>query len=94
MTSVLFHFEVPETGPGGAPGGIGRRVRDNAAQLQTSCRWWRSWCDPARDVVVLEGELAPEADVAVLDALHDLAIGRWEGGMPAAPAGRGDTVPA
>jgi hypothetical protein len=76
MTSVLFHFEVPETEPGDGSAGIDRRVRDHATQLQTSCRWWRSWCDPARDVLVLEGELHPEADVGVLATLHDLAR-RW-----------------
>jgi len=59
-------------------------VRDHAAQLRTSCRWWRSWCDPAREVVVLEGELAPEADVTVLDTLHDLARGRTPDGLPTA----------
>ncbi|HEY7135955.1 MAG TPA: hypothetical protein VIB48_12900 [Acidimicrobiia bacterium] len=76
MTSVLFHFEVPEISPEDGAVGIARRVRDHAAELQTSCRWWRSWCDPDRDVVVLEGELAPEADVTVLDTLHELARGQ------------------
>jgi hypothetical protein len=84
MTSVLFHFEVPETSPEDGSVGIARRVRDHAAQLRTSCRWWRSWCDPAREVVVLEGELAPEADVTVLDTLHDLARGRTPDGLPTA----------
>ena len=93
MTSVLFHFEVPEAEPHGGPIGIDRRVRDDAAHLQTSCRWWRSWCDPARDVVVLEGELAPGADMTVLDALHDLAMGRHErGGTRPASPGRGDAI--
>lgn len=76
MTSVLFHFEVPESEPGDGSTGLDHRVRDDATHLQTSCRWWRSWCDPAREVLVLEGELQPDADVGVLATLHELAMGR------------------
>ena len=78
MTSVLFHFEVPEPEPGVGPTRPDGRVNDDATRLRTSCRWWRSWCDPARDVLVLEGELQPDADVAVLATLHELAMGRLE----------------
>lgn len=88
MTSVVFHLEVPETANRDGSAAIDDRVRNDATQLQTSCRWWRSWCDPARDVVVLEGELHPEADVGVLGTLHDLAMGRRDG--PARGGGFGE----